>query len=59
MLVNSFQNANTENTNYCQWQQKNDLKVMIIDQRKAHVFISSLLIAMSKQQFSAKHGCLN
>ena len=35
MLVNSFLHANTKSTNYCQSQQKNYLKVMIIDGRKA------------------------
>ena len=44
MLVNSFQHANTKNTNYRQWQEKNSFEVMIIDQRKAHAFISSLYI---------------
>ena len=44
MLVNSFQHANTKNTNYCQWQQETYLKAMVIDKRKAHVFISNLFI---------------
>ena len=56
MLVNSFQHANTKNTNYCQWQQKNYLKVMVVNERKAHVFISSLFMLIVHLTLSSNLG---